>query len=74
MCWYGGHFRVDDVNPALPIIRNIPYFPWSRLLKIMQDFISSTVVRPEIEALNFYYIGKGTHHAPDAQAKMQQKS
>ena len=29
--------RVDDVNPGLPIIRNIPYFPSSGVSKVMQD-------------------------------------
>ena len=28
---------VDDLNPAEPIVRNIPYFPESRALKVMQD-------------------------------------
>ena len=28
---------VDDMNPALPLIRNIPQFPKFRVLKVMQD-------------------------------------
>ena len=28
---------VDDIKPALPIIRYIPLFPWFRALKVMQD-------------------------------------
>ena len=28
---------VDDINPALPIIRNIPDFPQFRVLKVLQD-------------------------------------
>ena len=28
---------VDDINPALPMIRNIPYFPDCWVLKVMQD-------------------------------------
>ena len=28
---------VDDINPALPIIKNIPQFPEFRVLKVMQD-------------------------------------
>ena len=28
---------VDDTNPALHIIRNIPYFPELRVRKVMQD-------------------------------------
>ena len=32
---------VDDINPALPIIRNIPQFPW--VPEVMQDFFSPTV-------------------------------
>ena len=27
----------DDSNPALPRTRNIPIFPWLRILKVMQD-------------------------------------
>ena len=27
---------VDDINPALPIIRNIPQFPWFRVHKVVQ--------------------------------------
>ena len=32
--------RADDIiiNPALPIIRNVPYFPKFKALKAMQDF------------------------------------
>ena len=26
---------VDDINPAVPIIRNIPQFPWFRVRKVM---------------------------------------
>ena len=29
---------VDDINPALPTIRNIPYFPYFWVLTVMQDF------------------------------------
>ena len=29
---------VDNINPALPITMNIPIFPWSGVLKVMQDF------------------------------------
>ena len=29
--------EVDDIDPALPIIRNIPYFPSFREGKLMQD-------------------------------------
>ena len=32
-----GRTTVDDIKPALPIIRNVPYFPLSRVLKVMQD-------------------------------------
>ena len=28
---------VDDTNPALPIIQNIPQFPKPRAIKVMQD-------------------------------------
>ena len=28
---------VDDRNPAFPIVRSIPYFPWFRVLKVMQS-------------------------------------
>ena len=28
---------VDDIDPALPIIGNLPEFPWFRVLKVMQD-------------------------------------
>ena len=28
---------VDDINPALSIIRNIPQFPYFMVLKVMQD-------------------------------------
>ena len=28
---------VDDINPALPIIRNMPQLPLFRVLKVMQD-------------------------------------
>ena len=30
-------FRVDDINPALSMIRNTTQFPWFRVLKVMQD-------------------------------------
>ena len=29
---------VDDIHPAVPTIRNIPYFPEFRVLEVMQDF------------------------------------
>ena len=45
------------VNPALPIIRNIPYLPWFRVLKVKQDlyyqpydhplFAMACLTRPE---------------------------
>ena len=28
---------IDDKNPALPRIRNVPSFPTFRVLKVMQD-------------------------------------
>ena len=31
------HQPVDDINPALPIIRNILYFRKLRVTKVMQD-------------------------------------
>ena len=34
---------VDDMNPAIPRIRNIPQSPWFGVLKVMQDYISSTI-------------------------------
>ena len=33
----GGQPTVDDINPELPIIRNIPELPWFRVLPVMQD-------------------------------------
>ena len=35
--------RVDDINPAVPILRNIPPFPYYRVLFGTAGFISSTV-------------------------------
>ena len=32
---------VDEVNPAVPIARNIPEFLGSRVLKVMQDIVTS---------------------------------
>ena len=26
---------VDDINPAIPRTRNIPHFPWFRILKVL---------------------------------------
>ena len=34
----------DDINPALPIIRNIPQFPQLRNLEVMQGLHHQTVV------------------------------
>ena len=34
---------VEDINPALPMIRNMPYFP--RILKLLQDFDHQPYVR-----------------------------
>ena len=28
---------IDDINPKLPVIRNMPLFPQFRVLKVMQD-------------------------------------
>ena len=28
---------VDDITPAVPTKRNIPQFPWFRVLQVMQD-------------------------------------
>ena len=35
------HDTVEDLNPALHIIRNIPLFPQSRVTKAMQDLYGS---------------------------------
>ena len=35
MGWRVG--TVDDINPALPMIRNLPPFPQIRVLQVMQD-------------------------------------
>ena len=37
-----GMDMVNDINPAFPIIRKRSLFPY-RVLKVMQEFISSTV-------------------------------
>ena len=38
---------VDDINPALPIIRNIPDFPSFRVLyNVMQDFYINRMTSP----------------------------
>ena len=34
---YRGLNTADDLRPTLPAIRNIPYFPYFRVLKVMQD-------------------------------------
>ena len=34
-CCILSHAMVDDINPALPRIRNKPKFPQSRVLKVM---------------------------------------
>ena len=32
-----GLVGLDDISPAVPIIRHIPYFPKLRVLKVLQD-------------------------------------
>ena len=36
---------VDDINPALPIIRNIPESPLLRVPKVMQDLYRQQYLR-----------------------------
>ena len=36
LCWQERD-TVDDINPALPIIRNLPLFPSFRVLQVTQD-------------------------------------
>ena len=36
-CYILSHAMVDDINPALPRIRNKPKFPQSRVLKVMPN-------------------------------------
>ena len=43
---------VDDINPALPMIRNIPEFPLFGVLKVMQGLYHQQYSVVEPEALN----------------------